>query len=112
MPPRANNKARALRWEKHGAPGENRTPNLLVRSQALYPIELRAHPGRIVFLNYNGNRIISPKMISELRFRFTPNPALSMEIGALAKVKIKNLKIREKFPPPAKNLPATTFYQY
>ena len=27
-----------------GAPGENRTPNLLVRSQALYPIELRAHP--------------------------------------------------------------------
>ena len=44
-----------------------------------------------MFLNYNGNRIISPKMISELRFRFTPNPALSMEIGALAKVEIENL---------------------
>ena len=45
-----------------GAPGENRTPNLLVRSQALYPIELRAHPGRIVSLNYNGNRIVSPHL--------------------------------------------------
>ena len=26
-----------------GAPGEIRTPDLLVRSQALYPTELRAH---------------------------------------------------------------------
>ena len=43
-----------------GAPGENRTPNLMVRSHALYPIELRAHHGRIVSLNYNGNRIVSP----------------------------------------------------
>ena len=25
------------------APGETRTPNLLIRSQMLYPIELRAH---------------------------------------------------------------------
>ena len=25
-----------------GAPGETRTPNLLIRSQVLYPIELRA----------------------------------------------------------------------
>ncbi len=24
-------------------PGETRTPNLLIRSQTLYPIELRAH---------------------------------------------------------------------
>ncbi len=28
--------------QNHGAPGETRTPNLLVRSQTLYPIELRA----------------------------------------------------------------------
>ncbi len=28
--------------EKHGVPGETRTPNLLIRSQTLYPIELRA----------------------------------------------------------------------
>jgi hypothetical protein len=27
-----------------GAPGEIRTPDLLVRSQALYPTELRAPP--------------------------------------------------------------------
>src|ERR1700680_4617922 len=29
--------------EKSGAPGESRTPDLLVRSQTLYPAELRAH---------------------------------------------------------------------
>jgi hypothetical protein len=28
---------------ENGAPGEIRTPGLLVRSQALYPTELRAH---------------------------------------------------------------------
>lgn len=28
---------------KTGAPGRIRTPNLLIRSQALYPVELRAH---------------------------------------------------------------------
>ena len=27
----------------NGTPGGSRTPNLLVRSQALYPIELRVH---------------------------------------------------------------------
>src|SRR6266403_397889 len=31
----------------NGAPGENRTPNLMVRSHALYPIELRAHPAEL-----------------------------------------------------------------
>ena len=29
--------------EKNGAPGGIRTPNLLIRSQVLYPVELRAH---------------------------------------------------------------------
>ncbi len=29
--------------DNNGAPGEIRTPGLLVRSQALYPTELRAH---------------------------------------------------------------------
>jgi hypothetical protein len=32
--------------ENSGAPGEIRTPGLLVRSQALYPAELRAHIGK------------------------------------------------------------------
>ncbi len=31
---------------KNGAPEEIRTPNLLIRSQVLYPIELRAHAFR------------------------------------------------------------------
>ena len=31
-----------MRLSKFGAPGEIRTPGLLVRSQALYPTELRA----------------------------------------------------------------------
>jgi hypothetical protein len=50
--------------KRDGAPGENRTPNLLVRSQALYPIELRAHPARKASSNYNGNRIVSLSRIS------------------------------------------------
>jgi hypothetical protein len=29
----------------YGAPGEIRTPDLLLRRQSLYPSELRAHPG-------------------------------------------------------------------
>ncbi len=32
----------ADRLSRYGAPGETRTPNLLIRSQMLYPIELRA----------------------------------------------------------------------
>ena len=32
-----------LRYFRNGVPGETRTPNLLIRSQTLYPIELRAH---------------------------------------------------------------------
>src|SRR5450432_823542 len=33
---------------RYGAPGEIRTPGLLVRSQALYPTELRAQGARIL----------------------------------------------------------------
>ena len=32
---------------KSGTPGESRTPNLLIRSQALYPIELRVQKPKI-----------------------------------------------------------------
>ncbi|SPE18343.1 conserved hypothetical protein [Candidatus Sulfotelmatomonas gaucii] len=31
----------------YGAPGEIRTPDLLIRSQSLYPAELRAHTRRL-----------------------------------------------------------------
>ena len=36
------NSLRSLTKTKCGAPEETRTPNLLIRSQMLYPIELRA----------------------------------------------------------------------
>ncbi len=32
-------------WNFGGTPGGTRTPNPLVRSQVLYPVELRAHMG-------------------------------------------------------------------
>ena len=34
-----------LSLQRSGTPGESRTPNLLIRSQALYPIELRVLQG-------------------------------------------------------------------
>ncbi len=37
-----SNKGRTFSFPLNGTPGGSRTPNLLVRSQALYPIELRA----------------------------------------------------------------------
>jgi Phage integrase family len=40
--------ARGQVIELNGAPGEIRTPDLLVRSQALYPTELRAHLSKII----------------------------------------------------------------
>jgi hypothetical protein len=41
-------KLREFESERNGAPGEIRTPSLLIRSQMLYPVELRAH-GRTAF---------------------------------------------------------------
>ena len=39
----ANSATRALEGKEIGAPVGSRTPNLLIRSQMLYPIELRVH---------------------------------------------------------------------
>jgi hypothetical protein len=39
--PRQRKRCRGFTWQ--GAPGEIRTPGLLIRSQTLYPAELRAH---------------------------------------------------------------------
>ena len=36
----------ATKPRAHGTPGKSRTPNLLVRSQVLYPIELQGHFGQ------------------------------------------------------------------
>jgi hypothetical protein len=40
---------------KYGAPGGSRTYNLLIRSQMLYPIELRAHFLKSTFILYQVN---------------------------------------------------------
>ena len=77
----------------------------MVRSHALYPIELRAHRGEIASSNYNGNKIISanlnrcPMLITVDQLRgytptpgprphshFAPNPALAVEIGDLSDI--------------------------
>ena len=42
--------------KKSGAPGVIRTPDLLVRSQTLYPAELWAHRWRADFLNVAAGR--------------------------------------------------------
>ena len=46
---RANNQKAHTRWAffDYGAPGEIRTPDRLVRSQLLYPAELRAHSDQL-----------------------------------------------------------------
>lgn len=43
---------------ENGAPGEIRTPDLLVRSQTLYPTELRAH-----FLSIRAHRVERPLVL-------------------------------------------------
>ena len=50
--PNENRKGGQALWDskasqtKYGAPGEIRTPDLMVRSHALYPTELRARAGK------------------------------------------------------------------
>src|SRR3979411_2283252 len=83
-----------------GAPGENRTPNLMVRSHALYPIELRAHRGEIASSNYNGNKTVSP---------ISPNRARTVEIGGFCH---RKFAVSVKVSGPAQNLPDPAFYPY
>src|SRR5690625_540538 len=51
-------------FDKNGAPERSRTPNLLIRSQTLYPIELRAlmvpRAGLEPARRYTLRRILSP----------------------------------------------------
>jgi hypothetical protein len=107
-----------------GAPGENRTPNLMVRSHALYPIELRAHRGRIASLNYNGNRIVSSNLIvsrvsSCLTQDLLPEKDLCFEIFRMprwlrksAAGKIEYFETSVKVSGPAQNLPVPKRYLY
>ena len=45
---------------KIGAPGEIRTPDLLVRSQALYPTELRARTFDLLDLGIFADALLQP----------------------------------------------------
>ena len=59
----------------HGALEGIRTPDLLVRSQTLYPAELRAHVWTYTFQNYNGgfnwNRTSDTRIFSPLLYRLS-----------------------------------------
>jgi hypothetical protein len=44
----------------NGAPGESRTPDLLVRSQTLYPAELRAPRVEIISYHFIELKIFRP----------------------------------------------------
>src|SRR5271157_2889004 len=48
----------------HGAPGESRTPDLLVRSQSLYPAELRAHANGFKRNLRQNNRVFAAAQFS------------------------------------------------
>ncbi len=82
-------------FDGSGAPGENRTPNLLVRSQALYPIELRAHPMELCFCIIKEREWFRPTRSAQsvpkqhsasfdLRLQITPNAALVVQIARFA----------------------------
>src|ERR1700694_5730715 len=62
--------------EYGGAPGEIRTPGLLVRSQALYPTELRARNEQIDINTWRRGRDCSSLRSSSLRFASGP-PSLA-----------------------------------
>ena len=72
---------------KSGAPGRIRTPNLLIRSQTLYPVELRAlsEPGHYSRpLELTSAMTLCPKVFrtraSDLP-SLTPNTSMRPEIG-------------------------------
>jgi hypothetical protein len=60
----------------NGAPGKTRTPNLLIRSQTLYPVELRARGGcghysrllRMTSTLKNKNALETPYLLLLVRF--------------------------------------------
>ena len=50
----------SLTQKRDGAPGEIRTPDLMVRSHALYPTELRALTGHLTGLPHKSFLILHP----------------------------------------------------
>ncbi len=82
-----------------GAPGVNRTPNLLVRSQPLYPIELRAHGFRETMILqksriFKNQRLLpcppdTMSVTSTTKF----NPAAAKHVPGIPSIGIKNVPV-------------------
>ena|GEM_PF-6742480 len=57
--------------EDYGAPGAIRTPDLLIRSQMLYPTELRVHDGNfIILLQIRGGNLANQTKITSYLLPF------------------------------------------
>ena len=56
----------------YGAPGRSRTHNLLIRSQTLYPIELRAHINGAEDRNRTGTVVTYRRILSPVRLPVPP----------------------------------------
>jgi hypothetical protein len=57
-------------FPSYGAPERSRTPNLLIRSQTLYPIELRAHGAEN--RNRTGTVVTYRRILSPVRLPVPP----------------------------------------
>src|SRR5260370_41010764 len=80
-PAQSSEKSALIRGERNGAPGEIRTPDLLIRSQPLYPTELRARKRVWSRQNYFTCKAGSRQMTSftcRRRFWVTPKPRLQL----------------------------------
>src|ERR1700674_2286170 len=67
---------------KNGAPGEIRTPDLLLRRQSLYPAELRAHTDKLVYRAAGKPSMPSYKGKTASRARTLPRPPGRSALGA------------------------------
>ena len=76
----------------YGAPARSRTQNLLIRSQALYPVELQAHIVLILhFMKKNINLIVEEDE-NNLRLDVFINKREKL----ISRTRIKNLILKEK----------------
>ena len=66
--------------EKNGALGRNRTHNLLIRSQALYPVELLAHINGAQGRSRTGTDFKVRRILSPVRLPISPPGHSLMEV--------------------------------
>ena len=79
-------------WFGCGAPARSRTQNLLIRSQALYPVELQAHIVLILhFMEKNINLIVGEDE-NNLRLDVFINKREKL----ISRTRIKNLILKRK----------------